>query len=110
MSSSVMGTIVNKQIMRLFPFPVFLTVLHLVIGLGMDAVVVRQRFGRIRIRNDLIVSCVPIAVALASAKILTYVSYGNVPVSLTHTVKVFIMLLPILTLLVKLSHFRSFAI
>lgn len=86
-SSAVVGTVTNKKIMKVFPYPVALTVIHLCAGFLMDSFMVSRTYGRVVVRRDILWNCIPIALTLAFSKVLTYVSYGRVPVSLTHTVK-----------------------
>jgi len=88
-AAAVLGTLANKELMRVFPLPVFLTLLHLLSGALLDAVLLRRSGVRVRrsLEHSLAKASTPVAVTLALAKMLTYLSYGAIPVSLTHTVK-----------------------
>lgn len=87
-SSSVIGTITNKKIMKVFPFPVSLSVIHIISGGLMDGFLLIQRQLPVFLNRDIMTGSIPVALCLAVGKILTYFSYGKIPVSLTHTVKV----------------------
>ena len=93
--TSVTGTLINKKVMKRFPFPIAFTSLHLVVGAALDFLVL---YGQQKSRGHLLSaasnlrvhlsSCTMNGVLFSMAKYLTYLSYRQVPVSLTHTVKV----------------------
>eukprot|EP01006_Ploeotia_vitrea_P033516 TRINITY_DN65566_c9_g1_i1.p1 TRINITY_DN65566_c9_g1~~TRINITY_DN65566_c9_g1_i1.p1 ORF type:complete len:633 (+),score=275.07 TRINITY_DN65566_c9_g1_i1:14-1912(+) len=90
--AACIGTIVNKRIMKVFAYPGSLTFIHLITGATLDALILRMRGMLVlNMKRDklftLIRACLPVAFALTFAKTFTYVSYGKVPASLTHTVK-----------------------
>ena len=93
--TSVTGTLINKKVMKRFPFPIAFTSLHLVVGAALDFLIL---FSQQKSRGHLLSatsnlqhhlkSCTLNGVMFSMAKYLTYLSYRQVPVSLTHTVKV----------------------
>lgn len=86
--SAVLGTIVNKQLMKVFPYPIVLSVLHLAVGICMDYLISLQHNSlRKPFPWHSYVDLLPAACTLIGSRVLTYVSYGQIPASLTHTIK-----------------------
>lgn len=87
-ASAVLGTIVNKQLMRVFPYPIVLSVLHLAVGIVMDYLISLQHKSlRGPFPTSSYLALLPAAFTLIASRVLTYVSYGQIPASLTHTIK-----------------------
>ena len=83
--------------MMTFPFPILLTALQLVGAIIFDTAVIRMR-GRDKlddhpdeharlIQPAMLRAAIPASIVLALGKAMTYISYGKISVSLTHTVK-----------------------
>lgn len=85
--SSVCSTLVNKQLMDNFPYAVTLSAVHMLSAAFVDFVIVWSRGLKLTFRRDVLIGCLPVASAINFGKIMTYVSYGLVPASLTHTAK-----------------------
>lgn len=86
--SAVSGTIVNKRVIKQFPYPIAVTSFHLFVGSILDYAIVRQQRGKsFRIELNHLKVCMWNGVFFSLAKYLTYLSYKQVPVSLTHTIK-----------------------
>lgn len=86
-TSAVYGTIRNKEIVEHFPYPALLTASHFACGTFIDWAAMRARGLSIPFRFDLFLACVPVSILLTFSKTFTFVSYGHVPASLTHTIK-----------------------
>lgn len=86
-ASSVCSTLVNKGLMDRFPYAVTLSAVHLLSSVLVDLCIVWYRGLRIHFRRDVFLSCMPVAATINAGKLMTYVSYGLVPASLTHTAK-----------------------
>jgi hypothetical protein len=86
-SSSVCSTLVNKTLMDSFPYAVTLAAVHMASAALVDAGFMVWRGLPFTFRKDIFISCLPIALMINFGKTLTYVSYGMVPASLTHTAK-----------------------
>ena len=87
-SASVLGTILNKQIVKKFKFPITLTVMHLLAGYAFDLVLLKKNHIQTKVHGDTLLAALPVGIMLSLGKMFTYFSYGKIPVSLTHTVKV----------------------
>lgn len=85
--ATLAGTVVNKTLMDGMGSAALLSFAHVFTGGLMDAAFLRGRGLEIPVKRSLMWRAAPVAAALAAAKLLTYVSYANVPASLTHTVK-----------------------
>ena len=83
------GAITNKSLMKEFHFPATLTYIHLITGSLFDLASIRSNGIPLDLVRDIpiIIRSVPIALALSFGKSLTYLSYTNVPASLTATIK-----------------------
>jgi solute carrier family 35 protein E1 len=86
-SSSVCSTLVNKDLMDRFPYAVTLSAVHMLSSALVDLAIVWYRGLNIQFRKDVLWGCLPVALTINFGKTLTYVSYGLVPASLTHTAK-----------------------
>lgn len=86
-STAVFGTIINKTLIQKFPYPITITALHLLAGIVFDAVITAHDKPRAAFTRKSYVSIMPAAFCLIGSKVFTYISYGKVPASLTHTVK-----------------------
>lgn len=88
-SASVVGTLCNKHIMKDWKYPVIVSFLHLLCSVVLDSVFLTYKK---EVRTDatlsLVASTLPIALLMGMSKFLTYYSYGLIPISLAHTVKV----------------------
>jgi len=86
--TSVCSTLVNKGLMDSFPFAVTLSAVHMASSGVVDLCIVYWRGLNVtHFRRDVFRACLPIALTIDFGKTLTYVSYGMVPASLTHTAK-----------------------
>eukprot|EP01083_Nonionella_stella_P010652 30293_1 len=101
--TSVTGTLINKKVMKRFPFPIAFTGLHLFIGALLDYLIIsnkattRDHDAPTKEPNKLSSNityhlkrfrvCTLNGLLFSMAKYLTYLSYRQVPVSLTHTIK-----------------------
>lgn len=86
-TSSLCSTLVNKGLMDTFPYAVTLSTVHMFSSACVDLAIVWYRGLNINFRRDVVWSSLPVASAINFGKIMTYVSYGLVPASLTHTAK-----------------------
>lgn len=86
-TTAVVGTIVNKIIMEAFPFPITFSIVHLVAGGVFDYMILRKRKAHFTFCVGQLRSCFLNGFFFGMAKMLTYISYELVPVSLAHTVK-----------------------
>ena len=88
-SSSIVSTLINKMLMIHFPYPVTISAVHMLSSVVVDWFIVLSRgLSLAPFRWDVFWQCVPVAATINFGKTLTYVSYGMVPASLTHTAKV----------------------
>ncbi|KAK8829869.1 hypothetical protein WA577_001261 [Blastocystis sp. JDR] len=94
--SSILATVVNKKLIsgKEHVFPLTLTFAHVFISSLCDILNMcmfhrrELKFYSKNLNLWLIIRYIsPLAIAMISTKLLTYVSYGYIPVSLTHTVK-----------------------
>lgn len=85
--TSVCSTLVNKSLMDEFPYAVTLSAVHMLSAALVDFAIVWSRGLSMQFRRDVLISCLPVALTITFGKTLTYVSYGMVPASLTHTAK-----------------------
>jgi drug/metabolite transporter (DMT)-like permease len=109
---ATMGTLCNKQLMVMFPYPIILSTIQIMASAIFDFAYLRLSLvgarraalssaanadpatapvapgaGAFLLQRPIFLAAIPVAVALAFGKTLTYISYGKIPVSLTHTVK-----------------------
>ena len=88
-SSSIASTLINKVLMMHFPYPVSISAVHMLSSVIVDWFIIVSRGLSLRpFRQDVFWQCLPVAATINFGKTLTYVSYGMVPASLTHTAKV----------------------
>jgi hypothetical protein len=88
-SSSIVSTLINKVLMVHFPYPVTISAVHMLSSVVVDWFIIVSRGLSLRpFRWDVFWQCLPVATTINFGKTLTYVSYGMVPASLTHTAKV----------------------
>ena len=88
-SSSIASTLINKVLMMHFPYPVSISAVHMLSSVIVDWFIIVSRGLSLRpFRQDVFLQCLPVATTINFGKTLTYVSYGMVPASLTHTAKV----------------------
>jgi len=86
--TAVVGTIINKIIMKSFPFPMTFSIFHLTASCVIDYCVLRKRTKQpFAFKYAVWRSCCLNGIFFAMAKISTYLSYELVPLSLAHTVK-----------------------
>ncbi|SPQ99854.1 unnamed protein product (mitochondrion) [Plasmodiophora brassicae] len=90
--SSICGTLVNKRLMKSFALPMTLTIAHLAVGLVCDFVVVARRSSLQTLwasmfNFQVIRAAATVGAAHAVSKAMTFVSYGTLSLSLTHTIK-----------------------
>jgi len=86
--TAVIGTIINKIIMKSFPFPITFSIFHLTASCIIDYCVLRKRTKQpFAFKYAVWRSCCLNGIFFALAKISTYLSYELVPLSLAHTVK-----------------------
>ena len=94
--TSVTGTLINKKVMKRFPFPIAFTSLHLFIGAILDYIIISNKKQQTKSSTkqsfdfhiEHFKQCTLNGLFFSMAKYLTYLSYRQVPVSLTHTIKV----------------------
>jgi len=85
---NVKFNILNKQIYNIFPFPWFVSVVHLVVGLGVMAVFWATKVVPFQKPDDSFLKDVSLPAFLhAFGHCLTNVSFAAVAVSFTHTIK-----------------------
>jgi len=85
---NIVFNIYNKQILKLFPYPVTVTLIEL--GIGSALIAAMWASGAKKpptLTKDMLKPIVPLAVIHAVGNLLTNVSLGKVAVSFTHTVK-----------------------
>ena len=88
-SSSILSTLVNAVLMKHFPYPVTISAVHMLSSVVVDwFIIVSRGLSLLPFRTDVFWQCLPVATTINFGKTLTYVSYGMVPASLTHTAKV----------------------
>jgi solute carrier family 35 protein E1 len=86
--SSVSSTLTNKTLMTLFPYSFTLTLIHLLASVIVDIAIIGYRgISIFPINKQLLYMVLPSAMSINCSKTLTYISYGYVPASLTHTAK-----------------------
>merc|ERR1719410_1703860 len=73
--------------MTAFPYPITFSMIHLIVGGLFDLVLLRKRNPPFRIRFVHFRSCFLNGLFFGLSKMLTYLAYELVPVSLAHTVK-----------------------
>eukprot|EP01083_Nonionella_stella_P235587 828241_1 len=116
--TSVTGTLINKNVMKQFPYPIAFTALHLFIGAILDYIII-SRDPKYNINKSQSISttitnnikyhfirfkiCCINGLLFSMAKYLTYLSYRQVPVSLTHTIK---SMSPVFTVISQLIIFQ----
>jgi solute carrier family 35 protein E1 len=86
-ASSVCSTLVNKDLMDRFPYAVTLSAVHMLSSVVVDFAIIWYRGLHTQFRRDVFINCLPVAATINAGKLMTYVSYGLVPASLTHTAK-----------------------
>ena len=87
-SSSIISTLVNKLLMKAFPYPVTISAVHMCSSVVVDYIIISSRGMSVApFRSDVFFNALPVAATINFGKTLTYVSYGLVPPSLTHTAK-----------------------
>jgi len=85
---NVIFNIMNKKIYNYFPFPYFVSAIHLLVGVTYCAI--SWVFGypkRAPIDMDLFKLLVPVSICHALGHVMTNVSFAAVAVSFTHTIK-----------------------
>ena len=103
--TSVTGTLINKKVMKRFPYPIAFTSLHLFVGSVLDYIIIYNKkptstskslstspkslslTGSFKFHFEYLKRCMLNGLFFSMAKYLTYLSYRQVPVSLTHTIK-----------------------
>jgi len=86
--TAVVGTIINKIILKSFPFPITFSIFHLIASCAIDYGVLRKRTKQpFAFRYVVWRSCCLNGIFFALSKITTYLSYELVPLSLAQTVK-----------------------
>ena len=93
---AVTGTIINKKIIKQFPYPVSFSGFHLIIGGLIDYLILNNNNNNNKYKTDEYIfkfnindmkKCLLNGIFFSLTKYLTYLSYKHVPVSLTHTIK-----------------------
>lgn len=88
MCSAIASTLTNKTLMNVFPYSVTLTLIHLLASVTVDSIIIYYRnLSLLPFNKQLFIQTLPVAAAINFSKTLTYMSYGYVPASLTHTAK-----------------------
>jgi hypothetical protein len=87
-ASGVGSTIVNKKFMVQFPYPMTLTLMHLISGTCFDSIILHRSRAGLAFSSELMLAAVPTGILLFLTKVATYFSYEQVPASLVHTLKV----------------------
>lgn len=85
---NVIFNILNKKIYNYFPYPYFVSVIHLLVGVAYC--LVSWSLGlpkRAPIDKDLLLLLTPVAICHALGHVMTNVSFATVAVSFTHTIK-----------------------
>jgi len=85
---NVIFNILNKKIYNYFPYPYFVSVIHLLVGVAYC--LVSWSIGlpkRAPIDKDLLLLLTPVAICHALGHVMTNVSFATVAVSFTHTIK-----------------------
>jgi len=85
---NVIFNILNKKIYNYFPYPYFVSVIHLVVGVAYC--LVSWSLGlpkRAPIDKELLLLLTPVAICHALGHVMTNVSFATVAVSFTHTIK-----------------------
>lgn len=108
--TSVTGTLINKKVMKQFPYPIAFTSLHLFVGSILDYIIISNKkpsssksistlkptsannkdssfIDSFKFHFEYFKVCMFNGLFFSMAKYLTYLSYRQVPVSLTHTIK-----------------------
>lgn len=88
MISSVASTVTNKTLMTIFPYSATLTLVQITASCVVDYIIILyRRLSILPLNRPLLIQTLPVAASINFSKTLTYVSYGYVPASLTHTAK-----------------------
>lgn len=85
---NVIFNILNKKIYNYFPYPYFVSVIHLIVGVAYC--LVSWSFGlpkRAPINKEFLLLLTPVAACHALGHVMTNVSFATVAVSFTHTIK-----------------------
>jgi len=85
---NVVFNILNKQIYNYFPFPYFVSAVHLFVGVAYCAISWMVGYPkRAPIDMDLFKMLIPVSICHALGHVMTNVSFAAVAVSFTHTIK-----------------------
>ena len=80
--------IYNKQVLKVFPFPITCTNLQFFVGSAIVLAMWGLRLHRVpRLNKETVLTILPLAVVHTLGNLLTNVSLGQVAVSFTHTIK-----------------------
>jgi len=85
---SIGFNIYNKQVLKVFPYAMFCTNVHLAVGAGFAGLMYLTRSRKFpSVPSELLWRIAPLALVHTVGNVLTNISLGKVAVSFTHTVK-----------------------